>query len=441
MVPDQAATARGGVGGMNARLGNQRGEVAVVGAGIVGVSCALYLQRAGFRVTVVDGSEPRRKASFGNAGVLATVNRVPLGTPSVWRNLPRMLLDRTSPLAIRWQYLPRMLPWILHFRRASRPAEVERIARSLSTLMERAHDGYGPLLTAAGAEHLMERRGWLHLFETEASFAQAQYDIALRRACGVAMDILETDAIRAFEPGLRKDFHRGVYYPDPAHTVDPNGLVEAFLQRFIADGGRFERREVTGIEVSDDSHVTLRTGGETLSTERVVIAAGAWSRDLVAQTGLRVPLDTERGYHVMLPHSGVELRHPLVLFDRKFAITPMRGGLRLAGTVEFAGLKAGPDAARTRTMLEQVRKVFPGIGEEGATEWLGFRPSMPDSLPVIGRSPRHRSVFYAFGHGHLGITLGPITGRIIADLASGAPPEIDIAPFDAGRFGRNGAAG
>lgn len=418
------------------RAATQRvsGTVVVVGAGIVGMSCALYLQRAGFRVTVVDRGRPGDGASFGNAGVLATVNRVPLGTPTIWRGLPRMMLDPASPLSIRWRYVPRLVPWAWRLARASRPGEVERISHVLATILDRVHDAYAPLLAAAGAEHLMRRRGWLHLFETEKAFTAASYDIAMRKARGAALTVLEGGAIREFEPGLQRDFYRAVYYSDPVHTVDPMALVTAFAERFVADGGAIERADIRALTL-EGGRPLLRCGdGSAMQPDKVVIAAGAWSRPLAAMAGSNVPLDTERGYHVTLPNSAVNLEHPLVLFDRKFAITPMSSGLRLAGTVEFAGLMAPPNPVRARAMLDQVKAIFPRIETQGASEWLGFRPSMPDSLPVIGASRLSPSVLLAFGHGHLGLTLGPVTGRIIAALAAGTQPEIEVAPFRPDRF-------
>lgn len=413
----------------------ERGQTAVViGAGIVGMSCALYLQQAGFAVTVVDRGVPGAGASFGNAGVLATVNRVPLGTPTIWRGLPRMLLDPESPLSIRWGYAPRLLPWAVRLMRASRPAEVRRIAANLAAILDRAHDAYAPLLATAEATHLLRHQGWLHLFETPEAFAAAHTDIAMRRANGADAEVLAGPAIRDFEPGLQHDFHRAVYYPDPAHIVDPLALVTAFATRFVADGGTIERSEICNLSIEDGSPLVHRIDGNVLRPAKVVIAAGAWSRSLAAMAGSKVPLDTERGYHVMIPRSDVDLSHPLVLFDRKFAITPMANGLRLAGTVEFAGLAAPPNPVRPRAMLDQVRKIFPRLRSEGATDWLGFRPSMPDSLPVIGRAAGSDAILLAFGHGHLGMTLGPVTGRIIAALAAGAEPEIDVAPFSPQRF-------
>jgi D-amino-acid dehydrogenase len=420
---------------VTSRSDQQNRDVTVIGAGIVGMSCALYLQRAGFDVTVVDRDAPGTGASSGNAGVLATVNTVPLGTPAIWRGVPRMLLDPASPLSIRWSYLPRLMPWALQLARASRPSQVERISSNLSSILERVHDAYRPLVESAGAEHLLRRQGWLHLFETPEAFASAQYDIGIRRTCSVRMEVLAGSAIREFEPGLQRDFHRAVYYPDPAHTVDPLALVRSFAERFAADGGTLETSEIRRIDISAGQPLLIRADGSTFRSQKVVIAAGAWSRQLAAMAGSRVPLDTERGYHVMLPRSGIDLSHPLVLYDRKFAITPMAGGLRLAGTVEFAGLAAPANPVRPRAMIEQVRKIFPKLDAEGATDWLGFRPSMPDSLPVIGSAAGSGSVLLAFGHGHLGLTLGPITGRIIADLALGKAPEIDVTPFRANRFG------
>lgn len=408
-------------------------EVAVVGAGIVGMSCALFLQQAGFRVTVVDRAPPGSQASFGNAGVLATINRVPLGTPGIWRGVPRMLLDPGSPLSIRPAYLPRLLPWAMKLLAASRPPEVERISHALGALLEPVHDAFAPLLQASGATGLIERRGWLHLFETADAFAAAGPDIDLRRRGGVEVRILTGAEVRDFEPGLRRDYHAAAYYPDPAHALDPRAVVEAFTRRFTDGGGTVLRGAVTSIRTRPDGVALALSEGE-IGADRLVIAAGAWSRQLCRMLGFDVPLDTERGYHVMLPASGVSLRHPLLLFDRKLAITPMQGGLRLAGTVEFAGLDAPPNPARVRTIVAHARATFPGLDEAGMTDWLGFRPSLPDSLPVIGPAPGHPSVLLAFGHGHLGFTLGPVTGRIIADLASDRHPDIDVTPFGAGRF-------
>ncbi|MBI1777131.1 MAG: FAD-dependent oxidoreductase [Proteobacteria bacterium] len=404
----------------------------VVGGGIVGICSALTLQRDGHEVIVVDHSGPGEGASKGNAGIFATSHVVPIGTPGILRRVPKMLLDPASPLSIRWSYLPRITPWLVRLIAASTPTRVEAISRALAQLLQRAIAAYAPLLRMAGAEAQVQHRGWLMLFQSHASFAAAEADMELRRRRGVRLEVLDDGMVRQLVPGLRPGELKGVMLPDCRHTVDPYQLTRSLAESFIRQGGQVARTRVEGVEIGPDRRFLATEQGK-LGFEALVVAAGAWSRSLVRNLGDDAPLDTERGYHVMLENT-VDLRQPLVSADNKFSITPMTDGIRLGGTIEFGGLDAPPNPRRWELMVERARELLPGLKPEKLATWMGFRPSLPDSLPVIGPSPRQPQVFYAFGHGHLGLTLGAVTGQAIADLVNGREPAFDLAPYSISRF-------
>jgi len=404
----------------------------IVGAGIVGICSALYLQREGHEVVVIDRSGPGAGTSKGNAGVFANGHVVPIGTPGILKRVPRMLLDSTSPLTLRWSYLPSIAPWLIRLLAASTPRRVEAISRALAALLAPASDSYRPLLKSAGAEDMVQRRGWLILYETEESRRAAQSDLDLRRRRGIRWEELEEGTIRQLAPAVRPGPIWGVMLPDCEHTIDPYRLTVALAEDFVARGGTVMRGNVrTGIDQDGKPEVTTDTG--LIAFDRLVIAAGPWSRTLLRGLGDDAPLDTERGYHVMLAND-IDLRIPLLSADNKFSMTPMTEGVRLAGTVEFAGLEAPPNPKRWNIMADRARALLPGLKPDQRSTWMGFRPSMPDSLPVIGPSLRHPNVFYAFGHGHLGLTLGAVTGRTIADLIANRSPAIDVNAYRINRF-------
>ena len=404
----------------------------IVGAGIVGICSALYLQREGHEVVVIDRSGPGEGTSKGNAGVFATGHVVPIGTPGILKRVPGMLLDQTSPLALRWSYLPSIAPWLIRLLAASTPRRVEEISRALAALLAPASESYNPLLKSAGAEDLVQRRGWLILYEAEESRRAGQADLDLRSSRGIRWEELDEGTIRQLVPAIRPGPVWGVMLPDCEHTIDPYRLTVALAEDFVARGGTIMRGDVrTGVGPDGKPQVTTDSG--PIAFDRLVIAAGAWSRTLLRGLGDDAPLDTERGYHVMLANE-IDLRIPLLCADHKFSMTPMTEGVRLAGTVEFAGLKAPPNPRRWDIMAERARALLPGFKSAPRSTWMGFRPSMPDSLPVIGPSSRHPNVYYAFGHGHLGLTLGAVTGRAIADLISARPPLFDLAAYHINRF-------
>jgi D-amino-acid dehydrogenase len=409
-------------------------RVAVVGAGIVGVSCALHLRRDDHDVTLIDPRAPGTATSFGNAGGIVTGAVVPNSTPALWRDIPHMLFDRDSAVRVRWRYLPQIAPWLIRFLLAGRDARVGPIADALLPLVTRAYDAHRELAVLSGADDLLRPVGWLKLYETEAGFAATQYERDIMAARGVRCDVLGPDEIRQLEPAIAHNFIRGLFQPDSAFVASPHRLVQAHAALFQRLGGSIAQERVRGVQPIEGG-VRLDCELGFRAFDAVVIAAGAWSKELARQVGDRVPLDTERGYHLNIePGDAGELRRAVVFAERGFVLAPMLDGIRLTSGVELAGLHAPPDFSRIRRLLPAARAALPGLSDRVTRQWLGYRPSTPDSLPVIGRSLHSRAVFYAFGHQHLGLTLGPITGRLIAAAVADRQPESGLAPYRADRF-------
>jgi D-amino-acid dehydrogenase len=409
--------------------------VGVIGAGIVGMSCACFLQRAGFEVTVIDRLGPGEATSYGNAGGVATGEIIPLAVPGLLREVPRWLLDPLGPLAIRWQHLPRALPWLLRFLRAGSKTRVRRLADALAALAHAARPPLEELLQAAHLEDLLAREDCLYLYDNEQQLAAERLNWDLRRAHGIPFEQIAGRTLPELEPDLARDFACGIRMPGWYHITNPYRLVAGLAEHFVRAGGRLRRAEVVGIETRAARAGSLRlAGGDVQGFDQLVIAAGAWSHLLAKELGDRVPLESHRGYHVTLPHAGIRPRRLVHYAAEHFVITPMEMGIRVAGTVEIAGLAAPPDFARARILVRKAKRVYPALNDGDGLEWMGHRPAMPDSLPVIGRATGFANVAYAFGHGHLGLTLGPITGQLIEELLAGAPPSLDLHPYRVDRF-------
>lgn len=411
-------------------------HVTVIGAGVVGICCALCLQRDGHAVTVLDPEPPGEGgASFGNAGILAIDHCAPNTHPGIAWDVPRYLLDPLGPVTIRWRYLPRLLPWLLRFVAAGRPASFEAISLALQALHERALAAWQPLLESAGAQRLVHRQGWLVVYESDAAFARAEpHKVGLRRQRGVRTEVLDGPAVRALEPALGPAIRHAVHYPDVAHVADPLGLVRALAADFQRRGGTLRPERVRGFTLGPRGATAVHTDAATHPADVVVLAAGAWCKPLARQLGSRVPLDAERGYHATLPRPGVTLRVPVLSGDFHCAITPLAEGLRVGGTVEFAGVAAPPNYARVDKLLAVARRTVPGLDDRGHTRWMGCRPALPDDLPVLGRAPRYPDVYFAFGHGQVGLTDAALSGQVVADLVAGRPPALELAPYRAERF-------
>ena len=412
--------------------------VVIIGAGVVGIASACYLQREGCRVVVLDPRGPGEGTSSGNAGCLNGSSVVPVAMPGVVRNVPGWLLDPEGPLSIRLRYLPVLAPWLWRFLRAATPERVRAQARALRALLAPSIESYLPIARDAGAEDLIRRQGHLFAYKSEQSFAKDLTAMTLRRDNGIAVDDLSADELRQLDPNLSRDFVRGRLITENGHVSDPLELVRRLAEAVVRNGGTILREEALDF-VTDGGRVTgVRTARGVQPASHVVVAAGAWSKRLAARLGDRVPLDTERGYHIMLKDPEVRPRLPTMSVEGKFIATPMDEGIRFAGTVEFAGLDAPPDWRRARILLRQGLDMYPGlpreIPEERLTQWMGFRPSMPDSLPVLGPARRFGNAFYAFGHGHVGLAAAAMSGGVIAALVAGRPPPIDMAAFRADRF-------
>ena len=407
-------------------------SISVVGAGMVGVATALWLQKSGHAVTLIDPNPPGSGASYGNACVIANYGIIPVATPGIIQDVPSLLFRRDSPLSISWPYLPKLLPWLWSFLRASSRSRVADIAADLATLHHQVNDGIQPLFEAAGVDRLIHRQGALYLYASEAAYQSAAQMNQLRRDNGVLLIDKNKDEIADMEPHLKRVYQRGIHFPDAYQLLDPLQAVSQMAAVFEAQGGVIKTVAIDHIATAGDQ-VQLKSTGQQFDADKVVIAAGAWSKQFCDQLGDQIPLETERGYHVMYPGSTSLLHRPVGWDEGGFYCVPMAQGLRVAGTVELGGLEAPESPRRTQMIDRNVRKLLP-IAEAAGETWLGFRPSLPDSMPVIGASPHHSNVLYAFGHGHLGLTLGGITGKLITQLVDGVPTDVDLNPFRASRF-------
>lgn len=408
----------------------------VIGAGAVGVSAALHAILRGWRVTLIDPRGIAGGASSGNAGVLAVSECAPVGSPATIRSVPRMLFSRDSPLHIRPTYFPRILPWLVRMLLVSTPTKVEALSVALASLLDQAVAAHEELAGPAGIRHKMVRSGWLKAFETESAFRGAANDFNLMRRRHVVCDELDGGAIDRLEPALAGRFARAVFHPDCHHVGDPQVYVRALGEHLLNQGAACVTEEVLGFEMQGDRVRAVRTPSGAMTADTVVVAAGAWSRKLASMLGCNIPLDTERGYHVMLDVSACKTRlhHPLYWAEKSIVIAPMGDLLRVTSSVEFAGLQGAPDFDLVLRCVPDVQKLLPGARPIPNSAWLGFRPSLPDSIPVIGSVPAVENAILAFGHGHLGLTLGPITGKLVGSLLDDESPPLSLAPFSPGRF-------
>jgi glycine/D-amino acid oxidase-like deaminating enzyme len=407
-------------------------DVAIIGAGIIGLTTALRLAASGRDVVVVDPNEAGSGASFGNAGAVAAYGCAPIGNPDVLRDLAGLLFNPDSPLAIRPAALPGLLPWLMRFIRQSMPARARHNGRALAGLLQDAVSAWRELAEQAGVSDLFRHEGCLYVYHERMPARNGDWGARLRDELGVRQEWLTSAQVATLEPALAATAG-GLFFPDAAHIVDPPALNRRLAAAAQIHGASFQRARVARLDVQHDGQIRLTGPDFTLDARSVVLAAGAWSRFLARQAGDNIPLDTERGYHIEFAFDTCPIKRPVSPDELGFYITPMAGRLRVAGTVELGGLSAPPNPDRIALLERGVRKFLPGLGPV-QSQWLGFRPSLPDSLPVIGRSRRQPSLIYAFGHGHLGMTLAGITSRIVADLLGDRNGGRDLAAFRPDRF-------
>lgn len=416
---------------------SHRHKIAVIGAGIVGCATILALSAKGHAVTAFDPSLPGTGASFGNAGAIVTGSVTPTATPGVVRMIPRYLFDRDGPAVIRLKHLPRALPWLWRFLQASRPQEVERISRLMAPLVMRALDAYRPLLRLSNSEDQITEAGWLKVYTTEAEFQSSALERRLLTQAGISMRLLDKADLLDLEPGLAPDIcHRGLFQPHAGFVRNPKALAERFMSAAQRLGARHVRFSADHIRTMADGKVAVHADGGFEIFDKVVVAAGAWSRCFVRDIGDRVLLDAERGYHMVFSGDAEGLlARPIAFPGLGMVLSPMAGGLRMLNGTELAGLEAPPDFRRIRLLQDRAWKILPDLRDaKAAGEWMGYRPSTPDSLPVIGRSPRNPNVIYAFGHGHLGLTLAACTAEMVCGSITCSKPAEQLVPYLIDRF-------
>ncbi len=406
----------------------------VIGAGIVGVCTALELQRRQWSVTIVDRLDPGEGCSFGNAGILAAQAVVPVAMPGVLKKVPSMLLDPESPLTVRLGSLPTTFPWLLHFWRATQRDRVDAAADALKALNGTSVELHEANAREAGVSDLIKPGRYLYVHR-DASKIDVHNDLAwkLRRERGSEIEVLDGPALHEAEPELSREYTRGVRVGPMGFTLNPFRLTQAYARLFEAKGGVIRRAEVIALK-PDGARVGVDTSDGRLEAETVVVAAGAWSLKLVKPLGLRLQLIAERGYHMTFPKAGVALNHVISEMEGQFAVTPMEMGLRFAGTEELGQADDPPAWRRADVLTRQARRMFPKANLDDGSRWMGPRPGTPDSLPAIGPLPNHPNIFIAAGHGHLGLTGGPNTGRIVAAMASNERLNIPLEPYAPDRF-------
>jgi len=408
--------------------------IAVIGAGVVGLSTALYLRRSGRDVTIIDPLPPPGGASYGNAGMISADTSVPIALPGMLRKVPSWLTDPLGPLAVRPSYFPKALPWLMRWIAASRMPRVLEISDAMRALHKDAFLCWKELLGPKNFADLVRPAGQVHIWETDAETPGAALERQLRERQGIASQALTSDDLRQMFPGISTAVRRGVLVPGNGYTVSPQRIVQTLHRLFLEAGGRVVPESVMKIMPREGGGYDLMTNVGFHTAQQIVVAAGAWSVRLLEPLGVSVPLETERGYHVMLPTPNVSLTTTLSNKSRSFGVTPMEQGLRVAGTVEIAGLDAPPDERRAKALLANVRTMFPDVNTDGHRFWMGFRPSTPDSLPIVGEVAGRPGLFLAVGHGHFGMTGGPPSGRLLSQLINHQPTAFNAAAYGPQRF-------
>ena len=409
-------------------------DVIVVGAGVVGLSAALAAQARGLGVLVIDKSGPAAGASAGNAGAFAFSDILPLASPGILRKAPQWLLDPLGPLSVPPAYALAIAPWMYRFWRACAPAQVARSTHAQAALMALSKTALEPFLQMSGTTDMLRRAGNLQVYEGQAEFKSALPGWQARTDHGIAFEHLSASEMSALQPGLSPRFTHGTFTPEWYSIADPKAYTLALADRVRDRGGEIRVAEVIGLDPSELGVTVRLTSGPALRAGKVVLAAGAHSHLLARGLGDKIPLETERGYNTTLPSSAFDLRMQITFGGHGFVASPLSTGVRIGGAVELGGLNLPPNFKRADAMLRKAKAFLPELDTQGGIQWMGFRPSLPDSLPAIGTSHLSARVIYAFGHGHLGLTQSAGTAQLVADMLTGTTPNIDLTPFSPQRF-------
>ena len=407
-------------------------KIGIVGAGIQGISNALFLQKKGFNVTIFDRDEPGSPAaSYGNAGHFSPYASVPINRPDVLTDVPAMLLSSTGPLALKWNYVPKMMPWFLQFIRNCTTKRMMHTAKNMHQILDLALPAYDELFDEVELGGLVEKKGILYIWNDQ-SLKSRELEIKVRNELGVDQQVITPKEIHDLEPNIKPIYHGGVYYQYGRHARNPKKILLKLYDLFLKKGGKFLKMNIKDINFNDEKPV-IKAETQSFLFDKIVIACGSFSKKLTDNLDEKIPLDTERGYHVHFKNCDHLLSRPVIFQNRGFGITPMEQGLRVVGTVEFGGLDNPLSKSRVKNLIDNAKYMMGDLPEH-EDEWLGFRPTLPDYLPVIGPSKKHKNVFYCFGHHHLGWTLGPISGKIISGMIAEENTNLDLKPYSSLRF-------
>jgi D-hydroxyproline dehydrogenase len=407
-------------------------KIGIIGAGIQGISNALFLQKKGFKVTIFDRDEPGSPAaSYGNAGHFSPYASVPINRPDVLTDVPAMLLSSTGPLALKWNYVPKMIPWFLQFIRNCSTKRMMHTAKNMHQILDLALPAYDELFDEIELGGLVEKKGILYIWNDQ-SLKSRELEINVRNELGVDQQVVTPKEIHDLEPNIKPIYHGGVYYQHGRHARNPKKILLKLYDLFLKKGGKFLKMNIKDINFNDEEPV-IKTETQSFIFDKIVIACGSFSKKLTDNLDEKIPLDTERGYHVHFKDCDHLLSRPVIFQNRGFGITPMEQGLRVVGTVEFGGLDNPLSKSRIKNLINNAKYLLEDLPEH-EDEWLGFRPTLPDYLPVIGPSKKYKNIFYCFGHHHLGWTLGPISGKIISGMIAEEHTNLDLRPYSSKRF-------
>lgn len=407
--------------------------IIVIGAGMCGISTAIWLQRSGHDVILMDKGAPGMGASYGNAGLLAQWAIAPVTSPSLWRDAPKLLLNPNSPLFMKWSYFPKLLPWLSQFLSYANDAATRRIVANLAPILTDAVDQHKSLVRGTDLERWVCDSKFSYVYKSKAHFDADAYTWGLKKTAGFTPVIITGRDVQECEPILGPTMQCMAVLEGQGHITNPGQYITELTNFFVKNGGKFVQAEVRDLQKVDGRIAQIETDQGVFECSRAVITAGIWSKDLMRKLGLKVPLETERGYHVIFESPSQMPRNPMMMTSGKFGVNPMETGLRCAGTVELGDHHAGPSKAPIALLRRYAREAFPDLTYSGTQEWMGFRPSTPDSVPLIGELGTS-GIYTGFGHQHVGLTAGPKTGRLIAQMIDGNTPNIDMKPYAPARY-------
>jgi len=408
-------------------------KIGIIGAGIQGVCNALFLQKKGYQVTLFDKDEPGNlSASFGNAGHFSPYASIPLNRPDILTDVPAMLLSSSGPLALKWNYAFKMIPWFLKFIKNCSTKNMMHTAKYMHQILDLALPAYDELFDEIDLSGLVENKGIMYIWNDQ-NLKSRELEINIRNEIGAEQQLLSQKEIHDLEPNIKKIYHAGVFYKKARHAKNPKKILLKLFDLFLKKNGKFLKLNIQDITF-DNEKPTLKSEAQQFTFDRVVIACGAFSKKLTDKLDEKIPLDTERGYHIHFKGCEHLISRPVVFQNRGFGVTPMEEGLRVVGTVEFGGLENPLSKGRIKNLVNNARYLLDGLPDDHEDEWLGFRPTLPDYLPVIGPSKNYKNIFYSFGHHHLGWTLAAISGKIISKMIADEKTNLNLEPYSSKRF-------